>query len=279
MSRRQSLHILKAGVHPHSCFFGKEGDLVPRECLVAAGLLLPLLGTALGATSALLLRENDPIRERLSLGFAAGVMLAASVWSLLLPAIDFAEAAGMPPWLSACGGFLAGTGGLLWLRQRFLQCRKQETRAERRAFLLACSVTLHNIPEGLAVGVAFASALQSGAPLAGAMALSFGIAVQNIPEGGIIALPLVMGSENRGKACRVGVLSGVVEPVASALALLLTSVVRPLLPWVLAFAAGCMFFVVTEELLRAPEEEEGVAGTVGAALGFALMMLLDVALG
>ena len=206
-------------------------------------------------------------------------MLAASVWSLLLPAIGFAAEAGSPPWLSACAGFLAGTGSMLLLRELFVRRRQRETRAERRAFLLACSVTLHNIPEGLAVGVAFASALQNDSSLPGAMALAFGIAVQNIPEGGIIALPLTLGGRSKWRACRAGLISGIVEPFAAAAALLLTALIRPLLPWVLSFAAGCMFFVVTEELLRTPDEDESFAGTAGAALGFALMMLLDVALG
>ncbi len=262
-----------------SCFFGKEGNLVPTKLLVALGIFLPLLGTALGAAGALLLRAVDPVKERCALGFAAGVMLAASVWSLLLPAIALAAETGLLPWLAACGGFLAGTGSLLLLRRRFDRRCRTERSAERRAFLLACSVTLHNVPEGLAVGVAFASALQNGDPLTGAMALAFGIAVQNVPEGGIIALPLALGGRSKRHACRAGLLSGAVEPLAAASALLLTAVIRPLLPWVLSFAAGCMFFVVTEELLRAPEEDESFAGTVGAALGFALMMLLDVALG
>ncbi len=251
---------------------------MPSEVPVALGLLLPLLGTAAGAAAALLFTKKDPIAERLTLGFAAGVMLAASVWSLLLPAIDAAAELGLPPWLPAAAGFLAGVGGLLGLSRSLARRQTVETQEERRAFLLACSVTLHNIPEGLAVGVAFASALQSGEPLMGALALSFGIAVQNIPEGGIIALPLALKGESRSRACRMGILSGAVEPLAAALALLLTAVIEPLLPWVLAFAAGCMFFVVTEELLRAPEEDAAFAGTVGAALGFALMMLLDVAL-
>lgn len=252
---------------------------MPKEILVALGLLLPLLGTALGAAGALLPRTIDPTKERCALGFAAGVMLAASVWSLLLPAIDFAAEAGSPPWISSCLGFLAGMGSLLLLRQLLDARCRQEAKAERRAFLLAGSVTLHNIPEGLAVGVAFASALQNDTSLAGAMALAFGIAVQNIPEGGIIALPLALSGKSRARACRAGVLSGVVEPLAAIMALLLTAFVRPLLPWVLSFAAGCMFFVVTEELLRTPEEDESFAGTAGAALGFSLMMLLDVALG
>ena len=160
------------------------------ELLVALGLGLPLLGTALGAAGALGLRWASERGERLALGFAAEVMLAASVWSLLLPAIDAAAARSLPPWWPAVGGFLAGTLALGLLR------RAAERRfgggARRRVFLLACSVTLHNIPEGMAVGAALASALAGDAPLMGALALSFGIAVQNVPEGGVIALPLAL---------------------------------------------------------------------------------------
>lgn len=247
------------------------------EILTALGLLLPLAGTALGAAMALALRRADPLRQRLMLGFAAGVMLAASVWSLLLPAIESAEAAGRCAALPAAGGFLLGVGAMALLR-RAVERRSHGSRADRQTLLLACSVTLHNIPEGMAVGVAFAPALAGNAPAAGAMALAVGIAVQNIPEGGVISLPLAFGGEKRRRAFAAGVLSGAVEPLAGALALGLTAWLRPLLPWVLALAAGCMFFVVTAELLRAPDEEACLSAGA-AAVGFALMMLLDVALG
>ena len=247
------------------------------ELLVALGLGLPLLGTTLGAAGALGLRRASERGERLALGFAAGVMLAASVWSLLLPAIDAAAARGLPSWWPAVGGFLAGTLALGLLR------RAAERRfgggERRRVFLLACSVTLHNIPEGMAVGAALASALAGDAPLAGALALSFGIAVQNVPEGGVIALPLALAGRGRSRAFAAGVLSGVVEPLAGALGLALTALTGALLPWALSFAAGCMFFVVTEELLGAPEEDGACLSAASAAVGFAPMMLLDVALG
>lgn len=244
--------------------------------LVALGLFLPLLGTALGAAAALALPAAPAGRGRGALGFAAGVMLAASVWSLLLPAMDAAERLGLIPWLPAVAGFLAGTWGMAGLCR--LAARRHGGCGEtRRVFLLLCSVTLHNIPEGMAVGVAFASALAGDASLAGAMALALGIAVQNLPEGGIISLPLAQADGNRRRALWLGTLSGAVEPVAAALALLLAAWMRAALPWALSFAAGCMFFVVAEELLAVPEGEKSATGS--AAAGFALMLLLDAALG
>ncbi|MGM9619214.1 MAG: ZIP family metal transporter [Oscillospiraceae bacterium] len=247
------------------------------------GLAVPLLGTALGAAAALFLRRKLPAAlEKAMLGFAAGVMLAASVWSLLLPAIAYREEQGLSAWPPAALGFLLGAGGMLWLRRCMAAGRRRGGSGEgEREFFLAFSVTLHNIPEGMAVGVAFASALGAGeAAMAGAFALALGIGIQNIPEGGIISLPLALGGMDRGRAFSLGVLSGAVEPLFALLALLLTALVRPILPWVLAVAAGCMFFVVAEELLPASEDgENGATGAAGASVGFALMMLLDVALG
>ena len=236
------------------------------EALMVLGLLLPLLGTTLGAMGALALRRNSPGREQQMLGFAAGVMLAASVWSLLLPAIDFSETAGKAAWLPAALGFLLGAAAVPLLRRLF----------PMEQSLLFWSVTLHNIPEGMAVGVALAAARENAA-FVPALALSFGIAVQNIPEGGVIALPLALAGMKRSRACAIGILSGIVEPIAAALTLLLASLVTAILPWVLAMAAGCMYFVTVESLLPAAAEEEG--GSAAAVLGFALMMLLDVALG
>ena len=236
------------------------------EALMVLGLLLPLLGTTLGAMGALALRRNSPGREQQMLGFAAGVMLAASVWSLLLPAIDFSEAAGKAAWLPAALGFLLGAAAVPMLRRLF----------PMEQSLLFWSVTLHNIPEGMAVGVALAAARENAA-FVPALALSFGIAVQNIPEGGVIALPPALAGMKRSRACAIGILSGIVEPIAAALTLFLASLVTAILPWVLAMAAGCMYFVTVESLLPAAVEEKG--GSAAAVLGFALMMLLDVALG
>ena len=236
------------------------------EALMVLGLLLPLLGTTLGAMGALALRRNSPGREQQMLGFAAGVMLAASVWSLLLPAIDFSETAGKAAWLPAALGFLLGAAAVPLLRRLF----------PMEQSLLFWSVTLHNIPEGMAVGVALAAARENAA-FVPALALSFGIAVQNIPEGGVIALPPALAGMKRSRACAIGILSGIVEPIAAALTLFLASLVTAILPWVLAMAAGCMYFVTVESLLPAAAEEKG--GSAAAVLGFALMMLLDVALG
>ena len=236
--------------------------------LIALGLLLPLLGTVFGAAGVLLLGRKTPLSERTMLGFAAGVMLAASVWSLLLPAMDFAEAANMPRWLPAATGFLLGAGVVPLLRRLLPQADN----------LLFWSVTLHNIPEGMAVGVAFAAALAEGGALAlaPALALAFGIAVQNIPEGSVIALPLALRGVKKSRACALGILSGAVEPVFAALTVLLASAVTTILPWVLAMAAGCMYFVSVESLLPSAAEED--TGPAAAVLGFALMMLLDVLL-
>ena len=235
--------------------------------LTALGLLLPLLGTALGAMGALALSQKSSRWEKRMLGFAAGVMLAASVWSLLLPAIEFSEKAGKAAWLPSAVGFLLGAALLPLLRRCF----------PIEESLLFWSVTLHNIPEGMAVGVAFAAAAEDTRALAGAMALAFGIAVQNIPEGGVIALPPALAGMKKSRACGLGILSGAVEPVCAAVTLGLATLVTAVLPWVLAVAAGCMYFVSVENLLPAAVEEEG--GTAAAAVGFALMMLLDVALG
>lgn len=238
------------------------------EALAVLGLLLPLLGTALGATGALALRRDSPACEHHVLGFAAGVMLAASVWSLLLPAIEYSENAGKAAWISAAAGFLLGAA-LVPLLHRFLPAQGS---------LLFWSVTLHNIPEGMAVGVALAAAKAGDATaFVPALALAFGIAVQNIPEGGVISLPLAAAGMKKSRACAVGILSGIVEPIAAALTLFLASLVTAILPWVLAMAAGCMYFVSVDSLLPAAAEEKG--GTAAAVIGFALMMLLDVALG
>ena len=238
------------------------------EALVVLGLLLPLLGTTLGAMGALALRRNSPVSEQQMLGFAAGVMLAASVWSLLLPAIEFAAKAGKAAWVPAAAGFLLGAA-LVPLLRRLLPIEDR---------LLFWSVTLHNIPEGMAVGVALAAARAGEeTALVSALALAFGIAVQNIPEGGVISLPLAQRGMKKSRACAMGILSGVVEPVFAAVTLFLASLVTAILPWVLAMAAGCMYFVSVESLLPAAAREK--SGVAAAVLGFTLMMLLDVALG
>ena len=241
-------------------------------------ILLPFFGTALGAAAVFFLRRE--VHERLRkglLGFSAGVMLAAMVWSLLMPAMAMAEQAGTAPWLPAAVGFLAGAGCLLLLD---IWLEKAEKRPEKGA-MLTLAVTLHNIPEGMAVGVALAGMLaqDSTVTVAGTAALSLGIAIQNLPEGAIISGPLAAGGMGRGRAFGHGVLSGAVEPLGAVLTLLLTRQVTLLLPYVLAFAAGSMLYVVVVELI--PETQSGEKSPLGpvcVALGFALMMALDVAL-
>ena len=255
---------------------------------VALGLMLPLVGTTTGAAMVFVLRREMGARlERALLGFAAGVMIAASVWSLLIPAMDMAESAGQSAWLSAVGGFLCGMGFLLALDSLIPHLHAHEDKPEGRpsglgrSLMLMLAVTLHNLPEGMAVGVVLAGMLSGNAALstAGALTLALGIAIQNFPEGAIISMPLVSGGTSRRRAFAYGFLSGVVEPVGAALMLVLTSALEQALPFILAFAAGAMIYVVVEELIpEAQREPHSNIGTVGTALGFALMMLLDVAL-
>ena len=255
---------------------------------VALGLMLPLVGTTTGAAMVFVLRREMGARlERALLSFAAGVMIAASVWSLLIPAMDMAESAGQSAWLPAVGGFLCGMGFLLALDSLIPHLHAHEDKPEGRpsglgrSLMLMLAVTLHNLPEGMAVGVVLAGMLSGNAALstAGALTLALGIAIQNFPEGAIISMPLVSGGTSRRRAFAYGFLSGVVEPVGAALMLVLTSVLEQALPFILAFAAGAMIYVVVEELIpEAQREPHSNIGTVGTALGFALMMLLDVAL-
>ena len=255
----------------------------------AIGLVLPFLGTVLGAGTVFFLKKNMGLRlQKLLLGFASGVMVAASVWSLLIPAIEMSEAAGGVAWIPAVVGFLLGMGFLLVLDTVIPHLHLNEEHPEGRpsslgkSFMLVLAVTLHNIPEGMAVGVVLAGMLEGSTVIttASALALAIGIAVQNFPEGAVISAPLVSNGLSRQKAFFYGAMSGIVEPVGAILTILLTSVVTPVLPYILAFAAGAMIYVVVEELI--PESQAGAhsnVGTVGVAMGFALMMVLDVALG
>lgn len=241
-------------------------------------ILLPFFGTALGAAAVFFLRHEPRARlQKGLLGFSAGVMLAAMVWSLLVPAMDMARAAGTPPWLPAVLGFLAGVGCLLALDAWLCRAEKQP----ERGAMLTLAVTLHNLPEGMAVGVALAGMLSGEhvVTMAGAAALSLGIAIQNIPEGTIISAPLMASGRSKGRAFAAGALSGAVEPLGALVTLALTRQITALLPYVLAFAAGCMLYVAVVELI--PETQRGektAAGPLGLALGFAVMLLLDVAL-
>ncbi|NLE68850.1 MAG: ZIP family metal transporter [Clostridiales bacterium] len=260
-----------------------------KELQVALGVLIPFAGTTLGASLVVFMKNemSSSLRKMLA-GFASGVMMAASVWSLLLPAIEKSEEMGKIPWLSAALGFLAGIGFLLLLdslipHQHFDQDEPEGLPSHaRKNTMLLLAVTIHNIPEGMAVGVVFAAFLtgNSNISLAGAMALAIGIAIQNFPEGAIASMPLKNKRTSKWKAFSLGTLSGAVEPIAAVLTILLTSLVVPVLPFLLAFAAGAMIYVVVEELI--PELQEGGhsnIGVIGVAFGFVIMMILDVALG
>lgn len=243
---------------------------------------MPLIGTLLGAAAVFFIKDSMNIKLRSALaGFASGIMIAASVWSLIIPAIEMSTGI---KWLPAVTGFLLGVGFLLIIDIVKVPqlCTVNSNDTVKDSFMLIFAVTLHNIPEGMAVGVILAGMLDgnSGVSPSSALALSFGIAVQNIPEGTIISAPLAAGGMKRGKSFWYGVLSGVVEPIAAVITLLLTSLIIPVLPYILCFAAGAMVYVVVEELV--PEyhmADNSYIGTVGVALGFSIMMILDVALG
>ena len=251
--------------------------------------LIPLAGTALGAGTVFFMRgAMRPKLQKALLGFASGVMIAASVWSLLIPAIDMAGASGGAAWIPAAIGFLAGMGFLLLLDTVIPHLHMDSERPEGhssglgKSAMLVLAVTLHNIPEGMAVGVVLAGMLSGSQVItaASALVLAVGIAIQNFPEGAIISMPLVGTGLSRRRAFSYGLLSGVVEPAGTLATLLLTALVEPVLPYILSFAAGAMVYVVVEELI--PESQAGEhsnVGTIGVALGFALMMILDVALG
>ena len=254
------------------------------------GLMIPFIGTAAGAGCVFFLRNQlKPLVQKILLGFASGVMVAASVWSLLIPAMDQSESMGKFAFIPAAVGFLLGIGFLLLMDRvtphLHLGCNEAEGPkcSLKKTTMLVLAVTLHNIPEGMAVGVVFAGMLanQAEISLMAAMALSIGIAIQNFPEVAIISLPL--RSEEgmgKGKAFLYGAVSGIVEPVAAGITILLFRFIQPLLPYLLAFAAGAMIYVVVEELIpEASEGEHSNIGTIGFAAGFVLMMILDVALG
>ena len=255
---------------------------------IVLGLMIPFIRTTAGAGCVSFLKNAiRPSVQKALLGFASGVMVAASVWSLLIPAMDMSGGMGRLAFVPAAVGFLLGVGFLLALDRLIphlhLDCEEPEGPKKnlRKSTMLVLAVTLHNIPEGMAVGVALAGILSESGQitLAGALALSLGIAIQNFPEGAIISLPLKEAA-GRGKAFLYGLLSGVVEPMGGALMLLLSGFLGPALPYLLAFAAGAMVYVVVEELI--PESAQGDhsnIGTIGFAVGFVCMMILDVALG
>ena len=253
-----------------------------------AGLLIPFAGTALGSAMVFFMRGMHKEIERLLLGFASGVMIAASVWSLLIPAIDMAGEQGQTAWVPAAGGFLGGMAFLLVLDSLIPHLHMESEEPEgvestlKKTTMLVLAVTLHNIPEGMSVGVTFAGAMigDAGITMAGAFALAAGIAIQNFPEGAIISMPLRSEGVSRKRAFVYGALSGIVEPIGAFITILLAEQIGSALPVFLAFAAGAMIYVVVEELI--PEAQAGAhsnIGTVGVAIGFVIMMILDVALG
>lgn len=249
---------------------------------ILTALLIPFLGTALGSAFVFFMRKDMPQPlQKLLLGFASGVMVAASVWSLLIPSMDMSGGSVVPSVL----GLLLGFAFLLLIDYITPHIHADgEVEGPRsslsRTAKLALAVTIHNFPEGMAVGVAIAGAVTADFSMAGALALSLGIAIQNVPEGAIISMPLRAAGNSRWRSFAIGSLSGIVEPIGGSLVLLLASAITGIMPYLLAFAAGAMLYVVVEELI--PETAEGAhsnLGTVGFALGFALMMALDVLLG
>ena len=251
---------------------------------VVFGILIPFLGTAIGSAMVFLMKKqvNNKI-ERLLLGFASGVMIAASVWSLIIPSIEMAEKQNLVAWVPATVGFLLGVLFLILLDKiTFKLNKKDDKKKYEKKSMMILAVTLHNIPEGMAVGVAFAGAIlgNAGITLAGAFALSIGIAIQNFPEGAIISMPLKSIGFSKKRAFVYGTLSGIVEPIGAIITILLTNLVVQVLPYLLSFASGAMIYVVVEELIpECQTDEKSKIGTLGVAIGFIIMMILDVALG
>ncbi len=256
----------------------------------AGGTGFTFLMTTLGSAVVFLFRKRvSETIQRVFLGFAAGVMIAASVWSLLIPAIDEATEAGQIGWLPAAGGFVLGIAFLMLMDTLLPHLHPGALKAEghssswKRTTLLVVAVTLHNIPEGMAVGLSFALAAQHGndpTAYAAAMALAIGMGIQNFPEGAAISLPLRQEGMSTGKAFACGSLSSIVEPIFGILVVLAAASIQPLMPWLLSFAAGSMLYVVVEELIpEAHLGEHSHPGTLGVMSGFLVMMILDVALG
>ena len=253
------------------------------------GILIPFVGTSLGAACVYIMKkEMNPFVNKALLGFASGVMIAASVWSLIIPAIDMSSNMGKLSFIPAAVGVLVGILFLLMLDKLIPHLHSNSNEPEgikknnlKKATMLVLAVVIHNIPEGMAVGIVFAGALNEGAllTLAGAFALSIGIAIQNFPEGAIISMPLISEGLSKNKAFLYGVLSGVVEPIGAIVTIMFSGLITPFMPYLLSFAAGAMIYVVVEELIpEASQGEHSNVGTIGFAIGFVLMMILDVAL-
>ena len=264
--------------------------MLQRELLYAAlGTGFTCAATVMGAAMVFFFRrEMSATTQRVFLGFAAGVMIAASVWSLLIPAMEMAEESGQPAALSTAGGFLLGGLFLMLLDRLLPHLHPGSDQPEglpaklKRTTMIVLAVTLHNIPEGMAVGLAFAVAAQDLSPgaFSGAVALAIGMGLQNFPEGAAISLPLKSEGVKNGRAFLCGALSGVVEPIFGILTVLVAGSVTPAMPWILSFAAGAMIYVVVEELIpEAHLGEHSHTGTASVMIGFVVMMLLDVLLG
>lgn len=245
------------------------------------GILIPFIGTSLGSSFVFFMKKNmNENFQKIIIGFAAGVMIAASVWSLIIPAVEMAENQQIISWIPASIGFIIGIIFLLFIN--IISDNYENKKNGKKINMLIFSVTLHNIPEGMAVGVCFAGFLSgnAGITLLASMILAMGIAIQNIPEGAIISMPLKMQGFSKSKSFLYGVLSGIVEPIASFITILLLNIIVPLLPYLLSFAAGSMIYVVVEELI--PEMHSGnksYLGIIGVSIGFIIMMVLDIALG
>lgn len=253
------------------------------------GILIPFFGTIMGAAFVYFLKEQMSMTmQRVLSGFAAGVMVAASVWSLLIPSIEMSENMGKWAFVPAAVGFLGGIAFLLLLDKIIPHLHVSEEKPEglkadlKKSSMMILAVTLHNIPEGMAVGVVFAGMLANDETITmmGAIALAIGIAIQNIPEGAIISMPLCSTGTGKNKAFFYGILSGVVEPLGALVTIWLSEFILPFLPWLLAFAAGAMMYVVVEELIpEASKGEHSNIGTISFSVGFVVMMVLDVILG
>ena len=256
---------------------------------IILGILIPFLGTTIGAGCVFFVqKEIKPVIQKMLLGFASGIMVAASVWSLLIPAMEMCESAGKLAFIPAAVGFSIGML-FLWMLDKLIPHLHMGSDTPegpksnlKKTTMLVFAVTLHNLPEGMAVGVVFAGLLTGSAPItvAGAFALTIGIAIQNFPEGAIISLPLHSEGQSKLRAFIMGPLSGVVEPIGALVTILCAKVLVPIVPYMLAFAAGAMIYVVVEELI--PESAQGEhsdMGTMGFAVGFLIMMILDVTLG
>lgn len=256
---------------------------------IIATLLIPFAGTLIGSAFVFFMKKEMPaLLQKALLGFASGIMVAASVWSLLIPSMEMSAGEGICTVLPAAIGFIAGMGFLLAVDYLTPHLHIGDESPEglrariSKTAMLALAVTIHNIPEGMAVGVVIAGSLQDGIGIApaAAMATAIGIAIQNIPEGAIISMPMRAAGNSRRKSFLIGGLSGIVEPIGAVLVILLASLMTPILPYFLAFAAGAMLYVVVEELI--PEASVGQhsnISTIGFAIGFVLMMVLDVVLG